>query len=101
MQPSATATKEVEVTGLWVYPVKSCRGIALDEGHLNRYGFVHDREWMVVTQQLRDHYRSFVTMRQIPRMALITTRFDVRPSYFPPSTSFNVSLSFSDKINDQ
>lgn len=71
-----TATGKVEVTGLWVYPVKSCRGIALDEARLNKYGFEHDREWMVVTEQARDNLRSFVTLRQIPRMALVVPRFE-------------------------
>jgi uncharacterized protein YcbX len=73
---AATAGK-VEVTGLWVYPVKSCRGIALDEARLNKYGFEHDREWMVVTEQARDNLRSFVTLRQIPRMALVVPCFEV------------------------
>ena len=71
------AAGKVEVTGLWVYPVKSCRGIALDEARLNKYGFEHDREWMVVTEQARDNLRSFVTLRQIPRMALVVPRFEV------------------------
>ena len=74
---AATATGKVEVTGLWVYPVKSCRGIALDEARLNKYGFEHDREWMVVTEQARDNLRSFVTLRQIPRMALVVPCFEV------------------------
>jgi hypothetical protein len=79
---AAPGEGKVEVTGLWVYPVKSCRGIALDEATLNAYGFEHDREWMVVTEQARDNMRSFVSLRQVPRMALIVPHFEVTSLFF-------------------
>jgi len=52
-----------------VYPVKSCRGIAVDEWRLEDAGFEHDREWMVVTPEGR-----FLTQRELPRMALVVPR---------------------------
>jgi uncharacterized protein len=56
------------VASLHVYPVKSCRGIALQEARLTPAGIEHDREWMVVSPEGR-----FVTQRELPRMALIGT----------------------------
>jgi uncharacterized protein len=53
---------------LYVYPVKSCRGIALDEARLTERGLAHDREWMIV-----DAGGRFITQRELPRLALIKT----------------------------
>jgi uncharacterized protein YcbX len=62
---------ELHVTGLYVYPVKSMKGIALDEAVLTDKGLLHDRLWMVVRPDGR-----FVTQRGLPRLALVTTRLD-------------------------
>jgi len=56
----------VRVSGLWIYPVKSCAGIALETMELGERGPLHDREWMVV-----DAGGRFVTQRTHPEMALI------------------------------
>jgi uncharacterized protein YcbX len=57
------------ITDLFVYPVKSCRGIALEEAELLPTGFAGDRHWMLVRPNGR-----FVTQRELPRLALIVTR---------------------------
>jgi uncharacterized protein len=54
------------VTGLFVYPVKSCAGIALQVAEVGARGIRHDREFMLVDPQ-----GHFLTQRQLPRMALI------------------------------
>jgi MOSC domain-containing protein len=56
----------ITIESLHVYPVKSCRGIDLDEAHLEPAGIEHDREWMIVTPQGR-----FLTQREVPQLALI------------------------------
>lgn len=56
----------VVVTGLYVYPVKSCGGIALQRAQVEARGFTHDRRWLIV-----DLDGMFVTQREVPRMALI------------------------------
>ena len=56
----------VRIAGLYVHPVKSCAGVALDEALLVETGLELDRAWMVV-----DAERRFVTQRELPRMALI------------------------------
>ena len=55
------------VTGLFVYPVKSCAGTALDSAQLGPRGIEHDREFMLV-----DEHADFLTQREVPRLALIT-----------------------------
>jgi uncharacterized protein len=51
---------------LFVYPVKSCAGIELQEALLTEAGLDLDRAWMVV-----DATGTFLTQRSLPRMALI------------------------------
>ncbi|MEO6625879.1 MAG: MOSC N-terminal beta barrel domain-containing protein [Burkholderiaceae bacterium] len=51
---------------LFVYPVKSCAGVEVQEAVLTETGLDLDRAWMVV-----DREGEFVTQRELPRMALI------------------------------
>lgn len=61
---------ESDVSGtiarLFVYPVKSCAGVEVQEALLTETGLDLDRAWMVVDAQ-----GEFVTQRSQPRMALI------------------------------
>jgi uncharacterized protein YcbX len=54
------------VTGLFVYPVKACRGIELKTAMVERRGLQHDRRFMIVDETGR-----FVTQRTEPRLALV------------------------------
>jgi uncharacterized protein YcbX len=54
---------------LFVYPVKSCAGIEVQEVLLTEAGLDLDRAWMVV-----DSDGVFLTQRTLPRMALIRPR---------------------------
>ena len=54
------------IASLYVYPVKSCRGIALETSLVGERGLAFDREWMVVDGDGR-----FVTQREVPRLALV------------------------------
>ena len=57
------------LTGIFIYPVKSCRGIANDRAQLAATGFEGDRHWMLVRPNGR-----FVTQRELPRLALVGTQ---------------------------
>jgi len=57
-----------EVSALHVYPIKSCRGIRVQEWPVVARGFVADRRWMLV-----DRAGSFVTQRERSRLALVDT----------------------------
>ena len=56
----------LRISQLFIHPIKSCGGIAVDEAPLIETGFEYDREWMVV-----DGAGDLVTQRELPRMALI------------------------------
>lgn len=56
------------ITALNIYPVKSCRGVALERAQLTATGFEHDREWLIVRPD-----GMFMTQREQPRLALIET----------------------------
>jgi uncharacterized protein YcbX len=58
----------LRVTALYVYPVKSCRGLAVNSAVVDARGFAGDRRFMVVDAQ-----GQFLTQRAHPRMALIET----------------------------
>ena len=54
------------IAQLFIYPVKSCAGVALDEAMLTETGLDLDRAWMVVDTQ-----GGFVSQREMPRLALV------------------------------
>jgi hypothetical protein len=58
----------LRVTGIFIYPVKSCSGYAVSNWGITRYGLRHDREFLVVDQQW-----SFLTQRAQPKLALVQT----------------------------
>ncbi len=62
---------DAAVRALFVYPVKSCRGIALDRAEVEPRGLRHDRRWMIV-----DGDGTFVTQRTEPRLATIAVTVD-------------------------
>lgn len=57
------------IASLHVYPVKSCRGIDVASARLTPTGLEWDRRWMIVDAKDR-----FVTQREHPKLATITTR---------------------------
>lgn len=65
------ANMAVTVAHLFVYPVKSCRGIALDAAEIVATGFRHDRNWMIV-----DAASEMITQREQPRLALVGVAVD-------------------------
>ncbi|KAG9466120.1 hypothetical protein GDO78_017189, partial [Eleutherodactylus coqui] len=64
-----------EVSQLFLYPIKSCKGIPLQEAECREYGLkdgqLRDRHWLVVKED-----KVHVTARQEPRMVLITATCD-------------------------
>lgn len=60
------------ISGLFVYPVKSCKGLQVLAAQLTPRGLQHDREWMIV--EAHGHPARFITQREFPRLALIETR---------------------------
>lgn len=61
-------TEAATVSALYIYPVKSCRGIAVDRAEIGRRGFALDRRWMVV-----DGSGRFITQRDTPALCRVAT----------------------------
>ncbi|HEY3665132.1 MAG TPA: MOSC N-terminal beta barrel domain-containing protein [Polyangiaceae bacterium] len=59
------------VSALYVYPIKSCRGIRVDEWAIEARGFFADRRWMIV-----DAEGNFVTQREVARLSLVEASLD-------------------------
>ncbi len=66
----AAADVQGRIAGLYLYPVKSCAGIALEEALLTETGLDLDRAWMLVDAQ-----GEFVSQREAPRLALVQPAF--------------------------
>ena len=54
------------LSGLYVYPIKSAAGVAVERAEVEERGLRHDRRWMLV-----DGDGVFFSQRRFPRMALI------------------------------
>lgn len=61
----------ITLTGLFVYPVKGARGIALESARATSTGLEHDRRFMIV-----DARGEFLTQREHPEIALVETAID-------------------------
>lgn len=61
-----SADVTARIAQLYLYPIKSCAGIAVQQALLLPTGLEWDRAWMVV-----DSSGEFVSQRELPRMALI------------------------------
>lgn len=69
-EPLADAGVACRIAALYVHPIKSCAGIAVDERTLTPTGLDLDRDWMVV-----DAHGDMLTQRELPRMALVQPSF--------------------------
>lgn len=58
---------DMQLTDLFIYPVKSLAGCAVDRADVDELGLVGDRRFMVI-----DDTGRFLTQRTLPRLALIT-----------------------------
>ncbi len=54
------------VSELWIYPIKSCQGIKLQQAEVTSKGFLWDREMMIISKKGR-----FLTQRQFPQLAKV------------------------------
>eukprot|EP01084_Bolivina_argentea_P058406 106669_1 len=57
----------VIIKSLHIYPVKSCKGIEVNNWPISKYGLKYDREWMIYNPNTK----RFVSQRQIHKLALI------------------------------
>lgn len=58
--------KELKLTEIWLYPIKSLAGISLTSARIQEKGMQYDRRWMLL-----DSHGMFMTQRTFPMMALL------------------------------
>lgn len=61
-----------QISQLYIYPVKSCAGIAVPSFEFDAKGPLLDRRWMLVDSQTG----IFLSQREVPQLALISTRIE-------------------------
>jgi uncharacterized protein YcbX len=61
----------VQLSGLFVYPIKACAGIALERAAVVARGLALDRRYMLIDRSDR-----FVTQREVPRLCLVSTALE-------------------------
>lgn len=66
---SETSGVAARVKSIFIYPIKSCRGISLSQAPISSTGFRWDRQWMVVNSKGRA-----ITQRVDPKLALVETQ---------------------------
>lgn len=85
---------KVEITDLYIYPIKSCAGLRLEHSQLSERGLKWDREWIIV-----DDAGRMATQRTLPQLALITPHISdthlhlSAPGMVPFMISLDVALS--------
>ena len=63
----------VQLSGLFVYPIKACGGIALEQADVVERGLAFDRRYMLV-----DPSGTFVTQREVPQLCRVSDRVAAR-----------------------
>ncbi|XP_009340267.2 mitochondrial amidoxime reducing component 2 isoform X1 [Pyrus x bretschneideri] len=66
MEKAVAAEAIAKVSSIFIYPVKSCRGISVSQAPLTPTGFRWDRQWLVVNSKGRAY-----TQRVEPKLALV------------------------------
>ncbi len=79
----------VQIAGLFTYPVKSCRGISMEEVEIGPRGFLHDREFLVV-----DEIDTFLTQRNAPELATVDIAIESSEFVFTTSEHGELQLRF-------
>ena len=61
----------VQLSGLFIYPIKACGGVTLDRADVVERGLAHDRRYMLV-----DRTGTFITQREVPQLCRVATTLE-------------------------
>lgn len=78
----------LQVSALYIYPIKSLGGMAVNEALLTERGLQHDRRWMLIDSDNR-----FLSQREIAQMALFKvaiTGNGLSVTYAPTNSSLQI-----------
>ncbi|KAJ1968908.1 hypothetical protein IWQ62_000958 [Dispira parvispora] len=71
---ASSCGSQVHVAQLFIYPIKSCGGIAVTDALVTKNGFLHDRYWVIT-----DEAYHTLTQREVPRLVLVKPRIVEHP----------------------
>lgn len=80
----------MQVSQLYIYPIKSLGGMELTSAELTDRGFKYDRRWMLINEQ-----NNFLTQREHPEMALLKvelTNFGLKVSHKITKQTIDIPL---------
>jgi len=86
----------MHLASLYIYPVKSLRGFAVDKAEVDELGLVGDRRYLVV-----DDTGQFMTQRQYPRMAQIATELTASELILRAEGASSISVPRAAKKSSQ
>lgn len=78
----------LRISELYIYPIKSLGGIAVNHALVTDRGLKYDRRWMLV-----DDNNIFISQRKVARMALMRLQLvdnGIQVSYLPDNRSFTI-----------
>ena len=78
----------MHLSGIHVYPIKSCRGLSLESWPVDRFGFQFDRRWMLI-----DERDVFLSQRTHRRLALV--RITMGDEHFTVETEGRPAIQVS------
>lgn len=84
------------LSAIYIYPVKSCRGISLASAHLDAWGLEYDRNWMVVNAD-----GHFLTQREFPSLALVETALETKLLRLSAPNLPELRLSLFDRLGEE
>ncbi len=79
--------RHASLSQIFIYPVKSLAGIALDSVRVTHLGLEHDRRWMIVDSQGR-----FITQRLYPQLSQIKTTIESEQIKLTSPTGDSIAL---------
>lgn len=78
----------LQISGLYIYPIKSMAGISVNRGQVTDRGFEYDRRWMLV-----DENNLFISQREVAELALMNIDINEKGlsvTYKPGNTSISI-----------
>jgi uncharacterized protein YcbX len=78
----------LQISHLYIYPIKSLGGIPVEKARVTDRGFEYDRRWMLV-----DPNNIFISQREVPEMALMKVQIadeGIRINFPPKNSSYTI-----------
>ena len=72
----------LEVSKIFVFPIKSCSYIQPNEWEIDEHGFKHDRQYMLAFWEPKKQIYEAYTLRNATRLSLVKIDYNLKENYF-------------------